>query len=160
MESFHVRPIRPDDHTLVEKLIIQHWGSPRMVIRGEVYYLADLSGFLALYGDDICGLITYTIEDDACEIMSLDAFQSGQGIGSLLVEAVKSMAKEKGCRKLHLVTTNDNVNALAFYQKRGFHLAELRPGAIELSRKIKPEIPLVGENGIPIRDEIELEMDL
>ena len=131
-----------------------------MVVHGKIFHPAELPAFLALRGPEICGLLTYTVQGNACEIISLDAFQPGLGIGSRLVEEVKSAAKARGCTRLHLVTTNDNINALAFYQKSGFRLAELRPNAIEASRRIKPEIPLLGENGIPIRDEIELEMDL
>ncbi len=131
-----------------------------MVVRGEVLYPAEMPGFLAMSDVEICGLATYTMRGQACEITLLDAFQPGLGIGSRLVEAVIKEARMKDCRRLHLVTTNDNINALAFYQKRGFRLAALRPNAIEASRKLKPEIPLLGENGIPIRDEIELEMDL
>jgi GNAT superfamily N-acetyltransferase len=160
MQDIRIRPVRNEDHSLVEKLIVSHWGSTCMVVHGEVFFPAELPGFLALRDTEICGLATYCIRENACEIMSLDAFQPGLGIGSLLIEAVKEEARAKGCARLHLVTTNDNLNALAFYQKRGFRLAALRPGALELSRKIKPEIPLVGENGIPIRDEIELEIDL
>ena len=155
-----MRAVQPQDHPPVEKLIVEHWGAASMVIHGEVFYPADLPGFLALRGQEICGLVTYAVQARDCEIISLDAFQPGLGIGSRLVEEVKSAAQALGCRRLHLVTTNDNINALAFYQKRGFRLAELRPNAIEASRRIKPEIPLIGENGIPIRDEIELEMEL
>jgi ribosomal protein S18 acetylase RimI-like enzyme len=160
MESILVRPVESRDHSQVEKLIIEHWGAASVVVHGEVYYPAELPAFFALRNSEICGLVTYALQADACEIISLDAFQPGLGIGSRLVEEVKSAAKARGCTRLHLVTTNDNLNALAFYQKRGFRLAALRPNAIEVSRRIKPEIPLVGENGIPIRDEIELEMDL
>ncbi len=141
-------------------MISDYWGSVRIVVHGEVLYPAEMPGFLALSGDEICGLVTYTIRGQACEITLLDAFQPGLGIGSQLVEAVIKEARMKDCHRLHLVTTNDNINALAFYQKRGFRLAALRPNAVEASRKLKPEIPLLGENGIPIRDEIELEMDL
>ncbi len=62
--------------------------------------------------------------------------------------------------RLVVVTTNDNLNALRFYQKRGFILVQLRPNALARSRQLKPQIPLVGMDGIPLRDEIELEMDL
>lgn len=160
MKDIFIRPIQPDDHAQVKILVIDHWGSERMVVRGEMFYPAELPGFLALSGEQICGMLTYIIRGRACEIATLDAFQSGQGIGTLLIDAIKQAARAKGCTRLHLVTTNDNINALAFYQKREFRLAELRAGALERSRQIKPEIPLIGENGIPIRDEIELEMDL
>ncbi|MEW5718069.1 MAG: GNAT family N-acetyltransferase, partial [Chloroflexota bacterium] len=82
------------------------------------------------------------------------------GIGSALIDAVKLRARQAGCKRLWLITTNDNLTALRFYQKRGFTLAALHRNALEESRKIKPEIPLVGEHGIPLRDEIELEMML
>ncbi len=54
----------------------------------------------------------------------------------------------------------DNMNALRFYQKRRFRLIAVFPNALEESRKLKPEIPLTGIDGIPLRDEIELELIL
>ena len=56
-----------------------------------------------------------------------------------------------------LTTTNDNVDALRFYQRHGFRLVELRPGAVDAARRLKPEIPATGAHGIPLRDELELE---
>ena len=76
------------------------------------------------------------------------------------IEAVKEVACKAGCRRLWLITTNDNLNALRFYQKRGFALVAVHRNALEISRKFKPEIPLIGADGIPLRDEIELEMIL
>jgi GNAT superfamily N-acetyltransferase len=84
----------------------------------------------------------------------------GQGVGTLLVESVQEAARAAGCRRFFLITTNDNLNALRFYQRRGFRLAALRPGAVDASRQIKPSIPLTGEYGIAIHDELELENDL
>ncbi len=81
-----------------------------------------------------------------------------QRLGSRLLQKAEHLAIQRGCKHVHLET--HDFQALAFYQKRGFRLAALRPNAVEASRKLKPEIPLLGENGIPIRDEIELEMDL
>jgi hypothetical protein len=52
------------------------------------------------------------------------------------------------------------MNALRFYQKRGFVLVAVHRNALEQSRKLKPEIPLIGDDEIPLRDEIELEMML
>jgi ribosomal protein S18 acetylase RimI-like enzyme len=76
-----------------------------------------------------------------------------------LIEAVKGAAEDAGCRRLRVVTTNDNLHALRFYQRKGFILTALRPNALEETRKRKP-VPLLGEDGIPIRDEIEFEMPL
>jgi ribosomal protein S18 acetylase RimI-like enzyme len=93
-----------------------------------------------------------------CEIISLDSLVQGTGIGSALTDAVQQRAKAAGCQRLWLITTNDNLNALGFYQKRGFHLAALHRNALDVSRRLKPQIPLIGLDGIPLRDEIELEI--
>jgi GNAT superfamily N-acetyltransferase len=77
-----------------------------------------------------------------------------------LIDAVRQEAQRAGCKRLWLITTNDNLTALRFYQRRGFVLVAVHRNAVELSRKLKPQIPLIGEHGIPIRDEIELEMPL
>ena len=73
-----------------------------------------------------------------------------------LIEAVVSTVAAQGGRELWLVTTNDNVDALRLYQRRGFHLARLDSGAIDRARDLKPTIPLLGRYGIPMRDELML----
>ena len=67
------------------------------------------------------------------------------------------MARGEGCRRVWLITTNDNLDALRFYQRRGYHLWKLHVGGIARDRKLKPEIPAIGEHGIFINDELELE---
>ncbi len=129
-----------------------------MVVHGEMLYPAEHPGFIAFDGDIIIGLITYTIRGDECEILSLDSLREGQGIGSALIGLVRETALRHNCHRLWLITTNDNINALRFYQKRGFELVAIHRRAVKESRKLKPSIPLTGEFGIPIRDEIELEM--
>ena len=49
---------------------------------------------------------------------------------------------------------------MRFYQKRGFVLVAVHRNALAESRRLKPEIPLIGIDDIPLRDEIELEMEL
>ena len=80
-------------------------------------------------------------------------------IAASLIGAVMERAKAKGCRRLWLITTNDNLRALGFYQKRGFRLIALYPNAVKASRKLKPQISMKAANGILIRDELELELD-
>jgi len=92
-----------------------------------------------------------------CEIISLDSLVPSVGIGTALVEAVKETARAHNCKRIWLTTTNDNLNALRFYQKRGFILVTIHRDAVNIARKYKP-IPLTGADGIPIRDEIELEL--
>ena len=92
------------------------------------------------------------------EILSLDSLQENQGIGSKLVQKIIYEAKERKLQKIVLITTNDNINAIRFYQKRGFDMVHLFHNAMDVSRKLKPEIPLIGENSIPLRHEIEFEL--
>ena len=106
------------------------------------------------------GLATYETRGAESELVTLDSLQEGDGVGSALLAAVANAAWKQGCRRLTVVTTNDNVRALGFYQRRGFALTALRRGAVEKSRRIKPEIPELGLNDIPIRDELELALDL
>ena len=106
------------------------------------------------------GLLTYQIEGSNCEIVTIDSTAEGEGIGTSLIDAVKERAKAKGCRRLWLITTNDNLSALGFYQRRGFRLIALYPNALEASRRLKPQISMKAANGIPIRDELELELEL
>ncbi len=57
-------------------------------------------------------------------------------------------------------TTNDNLCALHFYQKRGFRLVTVHRNALDAARQLKPRIPLIGNDQFPLHDEIELEMML
>jgi GNAT superfamily N-acetyltransferase len=158
--AMHVRPITDHDRPWVEQLVPERWGAPTVVGHGRVYKVAELPGFVALDGDQRLGLLTYSIEGDACEVITIDSLREGIGIGSALVEAVAKTARETGCRRLWLITTNDNLPMLRFAQKRGFALVAVHPNAVEESRKLKPEISVVGVDGIPIRDELELELFL
>lgn len=110
--------------------------------------------------DEWIGLLTFFVKGDECEVTSLDSLREGQGIGTKLMNAVMDEARKQKCRRVLLITTNDNLRALGFYQKRGFELVAIHRGAVNESRKIKPSIPLTGFDGIPLRDEIELEMIL
>ncbi|MGA3675897.1 GNAT family N-acetyltransferase [Lysinibacillus agricola] len=144
--------------TDVLQFFTEHWGSTEMVISSGVYDCSKLHGFAYVDKQNtILGLITYIIRHKECEIISLDSIVEGRGIGSLLVQAVEQKASEQNCTMITLITTNDNLHALRFYQKRGYHLVEILQNAVEKARAYKPEIPLIGNDGIPIRDEIRLE---
>ena len=106
-------------------------------------------------------MLSYLIDGDACEVLTLHAAQPRQGIGTALLEAIEAIAEAGGCRRLWLITTNDNVDALRFYQRRGFRLVRIDAGAVDRAREaIKPSIPSIGDHGIPIRDELVLEKPL
>jgi N-acetylglutamate synthase-like GNAT family acetyltransferase len=119
-----------------------------------------LPGFVALYKGEKVGLVTYNILEGSCEIVTLNSTYPSSGVGTALIQAVKDIAIKSECKRLWLITTNDNTHALRFYQKRGFVLVAVHRNALEQSRKLKPEISLIGNDGIPLRDEIELEMIL
>ena len=160
MENFSIRSVDKEDRNWIAQFLDEYWGSTRIVSRGQVYLAHLLPGFVALVDEAHAGLVTYRFGADDCEIVTFNSLQEGLGIGTALIEAVKEVASEEDCRRLWLITTNDNMQALRFYQKRGFHLVAVYPSALDESRKIKPEIPLFGKDGIPLRDEIELELPL
>lgn len=131
-----------------------------MVVNGRAYSTGELDGFAAIEENTWLGLVTFIVEGNSCEIVSLDSLREGLGIGTALIKAVEKEARRLGCTRLLITTTNDNTHALRFYQKYGFELTALRRGAVDESRKLKAGIPLTGDDGIPIRDELELELRL
>jgi ribosomal protein S18 acetylase RimI-like enzyme len=161
MESVSVRPLTLEDRAWAERFVTERWGAPVVVVHGAVYRVDEAPGFVVISGEgERVGLVTYYLADDACEIVSLDSTRPGVGVGTALVDAVGAAARRLGCRRVWLITTNDNLHALRFYQKRGFVLVAVHRDAVAAARALKPEIPLIGDDGIPIRDEIELELTL
>jgi GNAT superfamily N-acetyltransferase len=153
-----IHKIEEISQTTVETFFTSHWGSPEMVISSGIYDCSKLDGFAVMNKkEEIIGLITYIIRENECEIISLDSVEEGKGIGSSLILEVEKAAERRGCNCVKLITTNDNLPALKFYQKRGYHLSNLYKNAVEKARKLKPGIPMVSDEGIPIRDEIELD---
>ena len=150
--------INSRNRNLINAFIKQHWYTTTMIIRGKEVDMTKAEGFFFGEEKNIIGLITYIVYNDILEITSLDSLQENQGMRSKLVEAVIHEAMERKCQKIVLITTNDNINAIKFYQKRGFDMAHLFRNALDISRKLKPEIPLIGENSIPLRHEIEFEL--
>ena len=160
MPDFEICPVEAGDRESIAAFTAEHWGAEFVVAHNTVMWPAELPGLIAHRHGEWLGLITYRIEGNQCEVVSIDSLRPASGIGTALIEAVKQVALQKRCRRLWLITTNDNLDALRFYQRRGFVLAALYPNAIEQSRKVKPSIPEIGDYGIPMRDEIELEMVL
>jgi GNAT superfamily N-acetyltransferase len=156
MKAFQIRPLNQDDRLWSARLIEEHWASTRIVTRGRVHCANKLPGFAAIQNGRPIGLVTYRIEGYECEIVTMNSLTERLGVGTALLNAVETVAAK--CRRLWLVTTNDNTYALRFYQKRGFRIVAVHCNALERSRELKPEIPLYGVDGIRIRDEIELEI--
>jgi len=157
--GYHVRPLDDDDREWAKRLLEESWGSANIATRGRLVDASRIPGFVAVAGSgDRLGLLTYEVHSGECEIVTLNSLKRGVGIGQRLIRKVVEYAKEAGASRVWLITTNDNTDALRFYQKAGFRIVAVHRDAIALARRFKPEIPLIGENGIPIRDEIELEL--
>jgi GNAT superfamily N-acetyltransferase len=150
------REIPPGDAGV--RAFLERHNADRAARRGELVDATARPALVATGTDGaIAGVLTYDIVGPDCEILTLHAATQWGGAGTALVDAVKAVAARAGCRTLWVLTTNDNVDGLRFYQRRGFALSALRPGAVDESRRtLKPQIPPTGFYGIPLRDEIEL----
>ena len=155
-EPIRIRAVRDADRPAMLRILTAAWGSGDVVTRGRVHPAHQYPGFLAVADDCVVGLLTYRLQGGRCEVISLDSLWEGRGIGTRLLRAAERVARRAGCREAWLITTNDNLHAIGFYQKRGWMLRRVHQGAIARSRALKPSIPRIGIDGIPLRDEIEM----
>jgi GNAT superfamily N-acetyltransferase len=158
--SYDIQRIQKEDQKKISEIVRDYWGGDPLIIHGDTFHVNTLEGLKATHEDEILGFLHYQFRGEECEILTLVSLQENQGIGSALIAAVEDIARENGCHKLSLITTNDNLHALGFYQRRGFQLSSLYPGQVAVSRKHKPSIPEIGDHNIPLRDEIKLEKQL
>ncbi len=164
-ESVRIRAKDPRDAAAVASYLDDAWGGPIMVSHGDVFNCTQIPALLAEVDGEIVGLATYVLHDDALEIVTLNASKSAGGVGTLLLEATARLARERGLARLWLVTTNDNLDAMRFYQRRGMRMVSVLVGAMDRSRDMaramgEPVADLVGYYGIESHDEIVLEMRL
>ncbi len=154
------RRIDERDRPQVNSFLIRHWFSTDMIVCGERIDMTKADGIGAFDGAELAGLIMYRFRGPVCDLLSLNSLQPDRGVGTELIRLAAAVARGSGCTTLAVVTTNDNIDAIRFYQKRGFDLARLHRDTLAAARRIKPEIPPVGEHGIPLRHELEFELDL
>jgi len=155
---FEIKALDETGRHWVDEFIANRWSAETIVVHGSTYHPAELPGFVACIDRTPIGLITFTFQGENCELVSMDSLRPRLGIGYALLDAVLATAWRDGSRRIWLVTTNDNTFALRFYQRYGFKLSALHKDAVKESRKLKPSIPLLGLDDIPIRDEIEMEL--
>lgn len=153
-------PINKKFQEQVNEQIKEHWGGPLIVTKGTLIDTSQSPGFVATDCDDLLGYITYQITNDECEITTLNSLRERQGVGSALIHAVIDLAKEERCKRVWLITTNDNTYAIRFYQRLGFSLVEVHKNALNHSRELKPSIPMTGIDNIPLLHEFEFELCL
>jgi ribosomal protein S18 acetylase RimI-like enzyme len=157
MELLSSRP----EHQPALEAFLRDSNALRVARGGVLVDSLDHPAVLAWSEGELQGVATYVVDGDECELLTLHAATRQAGIGSALLTTVQGIARDAGCRRLWVVTTNDNLDALRFYQRRGFCLVLIRPGAVDRSREtLKPEIPRSGAYDIPLRDELKLEMTL
>ncbi|MGC4746346.1 GNAT family N-acetyltransferase [Micromonospora sp. DT201] len=157
MGGFEVRGARPAERTAVDALHEREWGGPFVIAHDTRYDLRTLPTLVAVDGEAVVGALAYRVDEGGLEVVSLVAAQPGGGVGTALLAAATSIAVEAGLGRVWLITSNDNLRALRFYQRRGMRLVDVDRGAVDRARLLKPEIPLVGEDGIPLHDELVLE---
>jgi ribosomal protein S18 acetylase RimI-like enzyme len=153
-----VREPDQTDRAWLEQQLGATWGSTTIVSRGQAHDVSRAPSLVALQRGDRVGIVTFRFEHEQCELLTLDAFRKREGIASALLAGVTRHALEHGCRRLWLITTNDNLDAMRFYQRRGMRLVAVHSGAVDEARRIKPAIPEVGEYGIALHDELEFEL--
>ena len=152
-----VREATPADAAWIGRVLEERWAGTLILAGGRSF---DAPGLPALMAGERHGLAIYEVAGDRAELVVLEALVRRRGVGTALLAGVAARAARLGARSLHLGTTNDNLDALRFYQRRGFRLAEVRPGAIDAYRAVKPGIALVGSYGILVRDELRLVLEL
>lgn len=161
--DFTIRATTDDDKPWIRRLLRRYWATESVLSKGKITDAVDTAGLAAFQDDEPVGLITYIIDtnpetnEPECEILTHNSMADSGGIGSCLLAAVRNEARAHGCRRLWLVTTNDNTPAIRFYQRRDFDICALHRDAISKARDLKPEIPDEGLDGIRVRHEIELE---
>ena len=152
-----VRRATPDDDRSAAAFLAER-GADVVARLGRLEDTARAPKLIAEDAGSMSGLLSYLIDGEACEVLTLHSAERHTGVGTMLLDAVEAIAAASGCRRLWLVTTNDNTDALRFYQRRGFRLIRVDRGAVDRAREtVKPSIPLIGDHGIPIRDEVLLE---
>jgi GNAT superfamily N-acetyltransferase len=157
LAELKVRRREPSDEREVEDFLEER-SALRVARLGTLEHALEHPALIAERDGKLVGVLTFVLADAECEILTLHAAERFRGTGSALIAAVERLAAEAGCERLWLITTNDNVDSLRFYQRRGFRLAALHRGAVDESRaRMKPQIPQVGDHGIDLRDELELD---
>ena len=161
MESkveFEIRPVT--DRAFLDELLRLRWSGGALMLRGKVVHPKDVEALAAYHEGRLAGVATWRLEGPVFYLVTLNNITEQRGVGVALLDAIMKLGRQKGSALLRVIVTNDNLNALGFYQRRGFRLIALHPGAIDTIRALLPSIPTMGANRIPIRDEIELEIDL
>ncbi|MCF8001774.1 MAG: GNAT family N-acetyltransferase [Halanaerobiales bacterium] len=158
---YHIEAINKQNRAKALEVLQEEWGDTTLLVsRNQEHDIRKLPGFIAIEDHKVVGIVTYKLENNEIEIITLNAFKENEGIGTSLLETVIDKGKELDCSRVWLITTNDNVNAMRFYQLKGFDMVAFHEDAVNKARELKPEIPEIGYHGIKVEHEIEFEYPL
>lgn len=153
--------IEPASPEYIARAWAEHWGGEPLISGRRQYVLADVEGLAWRSGEgELAGLVTWCVEGEDAEIVSIHAETPGSHVGGRLLDAAEEELRRRGVHTAFVTTTNDNLRALAFYVRRGYRLVRLHLGAMDRVRRAKPGVSAVGADGIPLRDMWELEKPL
>lgn len=156
--AFEIRPLT--DRAFLEELLRLRWRDGALMLRGKIVHPKDVEALAAYHEGRLAGVATWLLEGPVIYLATLNNICEQRGVGTALLDAMVRFGRDKGAALLRVIVTNDNLNALGFYQRRGFRIVAVYPGAIDTIRSLLPNVPVMGANRIPMRDEIELEMAL
>jgi GNAT superfamily N-acetyltransferase len=153
-----VREATDADRSAARALFHRDFGRTKIVAFGEVMDIDQMPALVAIMRDEPSGALAYRLLGDALHVVALatDPMWQRSGVGGYLVAEAELLARRLNLRRLVVCTTNDNLPALYFYQRRGYRLIELVPDSIiKHTRQAH-----AGFAGVPVRDEIRLEKNI
>ncbi len=156
--DFTIRPIT--DRAFLDDLLRLRWSGGSLIVHDKVIAPADVDALAAYDGNRLAGIATWRLEGDVLTMFTLNNITEQRGVGIALLDAMMALGRDKGAALLRAIVTNDNLNALGFYQRRGFRIIAVYPGAVDATRAMNPNVPVMGAHRIPLHDEIELERRL
>ena len=153
-----IHPATPADRTRIAELADHVWGEVQVESFGHSYQVDMLPAYVACDEDEIVGVVSYAREGDATNLVTLIVLPQwqGRGVAHRLIEIVIEMTRTEGVERIILSTTNDNLPTLELYQRLGFVITQVLVGRM-LERHGGVEL---GFAGIPVRDEIQMELRL
>jgi GNAT superfamily N-acetyltransferase len=156
--EFAIRPIT--DRVFLDELLRLRWSGGSLLLRGKVIAPADVEALAAYDCERLAGVATWRMEGKVLYLLTLNNITDQRGVGVALLAAMIDLGRKRNAALIRAIVTNDNLNALGFYQRRDFRIIAVHPGAVDTIRAMNPNIPMIGAYRIPIHDEIELERDL
>ncbi len=153
-----VRAAQPADYAAIEAIAKTYWGETQVECFERSYDVLALPALLAYCGSEIAGVLSYALESDRITIVMLNVHPQYQGrrTSRALLAMLEEEARARELPRLVVATSNDDLPALYIYQRGGFVLTDLKPGAILAHHKGEE----CGFASIPVRDEIRLEKRL